>query len=184
MQAFDSAQRESLSRLAPGITARGLEQTGLPYAMGGVALASAKAMAPGAHLASLTEAGPKVKDLLRAGEQAGLWAADDGIRAFNGMGQKAWQLYKRELGTADVQKADQCITKCAERAQEDWNDLKAGIKKNSGAPSPESQTNCQKRKKNAARVRGRGRRTRTELRKGATCEAFRTKWADRLAPRG
>ena len=34
LEAFDSAQRESLSRLAPGITARGLEQAGLPYAMG------------------------------------------------------------------------------------------------------------------------------------------------------
>ena len=181
MEVFDSAQKESLSRLAPGITARGLEQAGLLYAMGGVALASAKAMAPGAHLASLTEAAPKVKDLLRAGEQAGLWVADDGIRAFNGMGQKAWQLYKRELGTADVQKADQCITKCAERAQEDWNDLKAGTKK-SGAPSPASQTNCQNRQKIAARVRGV--RVLTESRKGATCEAFRTKWADRLAPRG
>ena len=125
LRAFDATQEEGLRRLLPGLTADGAEQALRAASLGGVGLARAEVVAAAAHLASLTTALPKIEDLARAGDTAGLFSAEDLVAELQAMRRRAHDLVSSRLPADERDQLETLLAKADERCSQDWQRLRA-----------------------------------------------------------
>eukprot|EP00973_Karenia_brevis_P002171 293267-Karenia_brevis.AAC.1 len=130
---FDAGQTDGLRRLLPGLREPGAKQATLSMQLGGLGMPSVERLAPAAALASLVTALPKVREMARDGERAGLIWARDVEQEHLELLAEAKRMVIETIGDDNQEALESLLRNAGARAAEDWQCVKQG------RPSPTRQ---------------------------------------------
>ena len=125
LEGFDTATREAMDRLFPGLTPESHEQATLAACVGGLGWRKASDTARPANLAALLQTGPLVRGMAAATVHAGLLPAGLLEASLETTTRRVEVAYLNSLGELERVKAEDFLSKVKDATERQWQSTHA-----------------------------------------------------------